>query len=48
MIERDVFEYEIATKEIDWEFITLDSLDELAEAVDDDFFDDSFDHWSSF
>lgn len=48
MIERNVFEDEIATKQIYWEFIPLNSLDELAEAVYDDFLYHSFDHWTTF
>jgi hypothetical protein len=48
MIERNVFKDEITTKQIYRQFIALNSLNKLPEAVYDDFLYHSFDHWNSF
>jgi hypothetical protein len=48
VVQRNVLQHEIATKQIYREFIALDSLDELAEGIDNDFLDYCFDHWILF
>lgn len=46
VVEGDVLDAEVTTKDFDSEFVVLNAVDILAKLLNHDLLDDGFDHWA--